>query len=79
MLPPRFSGITMLNVFGNAAHRAALPTRLLSGTALLGAALFGLADPTPASADQQFLKHGSLVISSSSTYEKTRGAVDTLE
>ena len=51
---------------------------LLSGTALLGAALFGLADPTPASADQQFLKHGSLVVSSS-TYDKTQGPVASLD
>jgi hypothetical protein len=67
----------MLNVFGNAAHRAALRTTLLSGTALLGAGLFGLADPSPASADQQFLKHGSLVISSS-TYDPTQGPVASL-
>ena len=67
----------MLNVFGNAAHRPALRTALLSGTALLGAALFGLADPRPASAEQQFLKHGSLVISSS-TYDPTQGAVASL-
>jgi hypothetical protein len=67
----------MLNVFGNAEHRSALRTTLLSGTALLGAALYGLADPTPASADQQFLKHGSLVISSS-TYDPTQGAVASL-
>jgi hypothetical protein len=77
MLPTRFRGITMLNVFGNAAHRSALRTTLLSGTALLGPALFGLADPTPASADQQFLKHGSLVISSS-TYDPTHGALASL-
>jgi hypothetical protein len=62
-----------LNNLGRAARRQ----ELLSGTALLGAALFGLADLTPASADQQFLKHGSLVISST-TYDKTQGAVATL-
>src|ERR1700674_179974 len=67
----------MLNVLSNAAHGAALRPTLLSGTALLGAALFSLADPTPASADQQFLKHGSLVISSSS-YDPTQGAVASL-
>jgi hypothetical protein len=49
----------------------------LSGTALLGAALFSPADPTPASADQQFLKHGSLVVSSS-TYDSTQGRVASL-
>jgi hypothetical protein len=68
----------MMNVFRNAAHRAALAPALLSGSTVLGAALFGLADPTPASADQQFLKHGSLLISSS-TYDKTRGPVATLK
>jgi hypothetical protein len=62
-----------LNILGRATRRQ----KLLSGTALLGAALFGLADLTPASADQQFLKHGSLVISST-TYDKTQGAVATL-
>src|ERR1700751_3096897 len=67
----------MLNILSNAAQRAALRPALLSGTALLGGALFGLADPTPASADQQFLKHGSLVISSS-TYDNTQGAVASL-
>jgi hypothetical protein len=67
----------MLNVLSNAAHGAALRPTLLSGTALLGAALFGLADPTPASADQQFLKHGSLVISSS-TYDNTQGPLASL-
>lgn len=67
----------MLNVFGSAAHRVALREMLLSGTALLGGVLFGLADSTPASADQQFLKHGSLIISST-TYDKTKGAVATL-
>jgi len=61
----------MLNDFGNAAHRSALRTTLLSGTALLGSALLGLA---PASADQQFLKHGSLLVSSS-TYDPTQGAL----
>src|SRR5262245_22227428 len=66
-LPTCFRGITMLNVFDNAAHRAALRITLSSGTALFGAALL-VVDPTPASADQQFLKHGSLVISSS-TYD----------
>jgi len=65
----------MLNVFGDAAHRAALRPALLSGTALLSAALFGLADP--ASADQQFLKHGSLVISST-TYDPTQGPLASL-
>lgn len=67
----------MLNVLGNAAHRAALRPVLLSGTALLGAALFSLADPTAAGADQQFLKHGSLVISST-TYDPTQGPVASL-
>jgi hypothetical protein len=67
----------MLNVLCNAAHRAALRPTLLSGTALLSTALFGLADPTPASADQQFLKHGSLVISSS-TYDATQGPLASL-
>ena len=65
----------MSNVFGSAPHRVALRTIFLSGTALLSAALFGLA--TPASADQQFLKHGSLVISSS-TYDGSQGAVASL-
>ena len=65
----------MLNVLGSAPQRVALRTTFLSGTALLSAALFGLA--TPASADQQFLKHGSLVISSS-TYDGSRGAVASL-
>ena len=68
----------MTNIPSNAARRAALTSTVLSGSTLLGAALFGLADPTPASADQQFLKHGSLVISSS-TYDKTQGAVATLK
>src|SRR5215475_10440233 len=63
-----------LRILGSAALRQ----KLLSGTALLGAALFGLADLTPASADQQFLKHGSLIISST-TYDKTQGAVATLK
>jgi hypothetical protein len=67
-----------MNVLSNAAHRAELALSLLSGTTFVGAALFGIADPTPASADQQFLKHGSLVISSS-TYDKTQGAVATLK
>jgi hypothetical protein len=65
----------MLNVLGSAPQRVALRTTFLSGTALLSAALFGLA--TPASADQQFLKHGSLVISSS-TYDGLQGAVASL-
>src|SRR5262249_43864615 len=64
----------MSNVFSSAPHRAALRPVLLSGTALAGAALFGFAGPTPASADQQFLKHGSLVVSSS-TYDNTKGDV----
>jgi hypothetical protein len=63
-----------LNIFGRTARRQ----KLLSGTAVLGAALFGPAGLTPASADQQFLKHGSLVISST-TYDKTQGAVATLK
>ena len=67
----------MLNVLSSAPHRVALRSTLLSGTSLLSAALFGLADPTPASADQQFLKHGSLVISSS-TYDGTQGALASL-
>ncbi len=67
-----------MNVLSDAAHRAELALSLLSGTTLVGAALFGVANPTPASADQQFLKHGSLVISSS-TYDKTQGAVATLK
>jgi hypothetical protein len=72
-----FRGFTMLDILGSAAHRAGLRQRLLSGTALLGAALFGIAAPTPARADQQFLKHGSLIISSS-TYDATQGAVASL-
>jgi len=40
--------------------------------------VFNLADPTPASADQQFLKHGSLVVSSS-IYDNTQGPVATLK
>ena len=44
---------------------------------MLGVALCGLADPSPANADQQFLKHGSLVVSSS-TYDNTQGPVATL-
>ena len=67
----------MLNVLNKAAHRAALRPTLLSGTALLGTALFSLAGATPASADQQFLKHGSLVISSS-TYDPTQGPAASL-
>jgi hypothetical protein len=67
----------MMNVFSNAAHRAALAPALLSGSTVLGAALFGLADPTPASADQQFLKHGSLVVSRT-TYDPTQGALASL-
>ena len=67
----------MLNVSGDAAQPAALRSAFLSGTALVGVALFGLAAPTPASADQQFLKHGSLVISSS-TYDNTQGALASL-
>jgi hypothetical protein len=47
---------------------------LLSGTALFGVALCGFADPSPANADQQFLKRGSLVVSSS-TYDNTQGPV----
>ena len=49
----------------------------LSGTDKLSAALFGLADSTPARADQQFLKHGSLVVSSS-TYDPTQGPIASL-
>jgi hypothetical protein len=64
----------MANFLSGAPHRAALRSVFLSGTALVGAALFGVAGPTPASADQQFLKHGSLVISSS-TYDNTKGDV----
>ncbi|WP_426436686.1 hypothetical protein [Bradyrhizobium genosp. P] len=67
----------MLNIISSAARRPGLRQKLLSGTALLGTALIGLADPTPARADQQFLKHGSLVISSS-TYDATQGAVAAL-
>src|ERR1700740_2338852 len=69
--------ITMLNVSNGDPHRAALRRKLLSGTALLGAALSGLVGATPANADQQFLKHGSLVISSS-TYDNTQGALASL-
>ena len=68
----------MMNIPSNAARRAALTSTVLSGSTLLGAALFGLADPTPASADQQFLKHGSLVISSS-TYDKSQGPLAALK
>jgi hypothetical protein len=67
-----------MNGFSNAGHRPALALTLLSGTTLLGATLFDLADPTPASADQQFLKHGSLVVSSS-VYDKTQGPVASLK
>ena len=67
-----------MNIPSNAARRAALTSTVLSGSTLLGAALFGLADPTPASADQQFLKHGSLVISSS-TYDKSQGPLAALK
>src|SRR5580692_2840955 len=66
----------MSNVLGGAPHRVALRTTFLSGTALLSAGLFGLA--APASADQQFLKHGSLVVSSS-IYDNTQGPVATLK
>ena len=66
-----------MNVLSNAGHRPALALTLLSGTTLLGATLFNLADPTPASADQQFLKHGSLVVSSS-TYDGSQGPVASL-
>ncbi len=66
-----------MNVLSNAGHRPALALTVLSGTTLIGATLFNLADPTPASADQQFLKHGSLVVSSS-IYDNTQGAVATL-
>ena len=67
-----------MNVLSNAGHRPALALTLLSGTTLLGATVFNLADSTPASADQQFLKHGSLVVSSS-IYDNTQGAVATLK
>jgi hypothetical protein len=67
-----------MNVLSNAGHRPALALTLLSGTTLLGATVFNLADPTPASADQQFLKHGSLVVSSS-IYDNTQGPVATLK
>jgi len=67
-----------MNVLSNAGHRPALALTLLSGTTLVSATLFGLADPTPASADQQFLKHGSLVVSSS-IYDNTQGAVAALK
>jgi hypothetical protein len=67
-----------MNVLSNAGHRPALALTLLSGTTLLGATLFNLADPAPASADQQFLKHGSLVVSSS-IYDNTQGPVATLK
>jgi hypothetical protein len=67
----------MLTVFGNAAHRAALRATFLSGTTLFSAALFGFADATSANADEQFLKPGSLVISSS-TYDPTHGPVAAL-
>ena len=67
----------MLNVLSDTGRRAALRPTLLSGTALLGATLFSPVDPMPANAAQQFLKHGSLVISST-TYDKTQGAVATL-
>jgi hypothetical protein len=66
----------MLNVFSDAAQPAALRSTFLSGTALVGVAVFGIA--APASADQQFLKHGSLIVSSS-TYDKTQGAVANLK
>ena len=62
----------------NATRRVALSSTFLSGTTLLGAAVFGLAGPTPASADQQFLKHGSLVISST-TFDNTQGPLASLQ
>jgi hypothetical protein len=58
-----------MNIFANAALRQ----RLLAGAALLGAAPFVLAAATPASADQQFLTRGSLVISST-TLRQNSGA-----
>ena len=67
----------MSNVPSIAVRRAALRWMLLSGTALTGGVLLCLANPTPASADQQFLKHGSLVISST-TYDNTKGQVKSL-
>ena len=69
----------MLKALGNAGHRPALRTTLLSGTALLSAALFSLAGPAPASADddRQFLKHGSLVISSTN-YDASQGPLAAL-
>jgi hypothetical protein len=67
-----------MNVLSKAARRPALALTFLSGTTFLGATLFNLADPTPASADQQFLKHGSLVVSSS-IYDNTQGPVATLK
>ena len=49
----------------------------MSGTALLGVALSGFVASGPANADQQFLKHGSLVVSSS-TYDNKQGPLATL-
>jgi hypothetical protein len=63
---------------GNVSHRPALRKSFLSETALLGITLFGLAGPTPASADQQFLKRGSLLVAST-TYDNTQGALSTLK
>lgn len=66
----------MFDVLNGSTNRAKRQ-RLLSGTSLLGVALFSLADVGLANADQQFLKHGSLVISSS-IYDNTQGPVSFL-
>ena len=54
-------------------RRATLRFALLAGTAL-GTTVLGIAAPSIARADQQFLNHDSLVVSST-TYDNTQGAV----
>ena len=66
----------MFDVLNGSANRTKRQ-RLLSGTSLFGVALFSLAHVGPANADQQFLKHGSLVVSSS-IYDNTQGPVSSL-
>jgi hypothetical protein len=57
-------------------RQATLRFALLTGTAL-GAVVLGVADPSIAKADQQFLNHDSLVVSST-TYDNTQGAISKL-
>src|SRR5262249_226021 len=90
LVPGTFLGDAHMTTDRKRARRASLCALLLAGTALLGAGGASLADPRDGDAvdrrdndrgedgDRDFrLEHGSLVISSS-TYDRTKGAVAAL-